>query len=129
MVVVIRSVVRRCTVAEVRMRNETELFEQLKRPVDGRDVDPARRGTNAVSDLVWSCMAERSDGFKDKLPLRRQPITPRPQVLMPRTSSALTDHAYTVATNGSARETSGSRRSRGCRRSVCDRWYPIGRRH
>lgn len=78
MVIVIGGVVRRGAVAEVRVGDEAELFEQFKGPVDGRDVDPARRCPDAVSDLVRCRVAERSDSLKDKLTLRRQPIAPRP---------------------------------------------------
>ena len=91
MVVVIRGVVRRRAVAEVGVRDEAELFEQFERPVDGGDVDAAGGRTYPLGDLVRRGVPERGAGLEDELALRRQPVSPRPQVLMPR-RGGIVDH-------------------------------------
>src|SRR3954447_15200507 len=58
MVGIVGRVVGRCAVAEVRVRYQTELFEQLERAIDGRQVDAGRRTTDFFGDLVRCRVAE-----------------------------------------------------------------------
>lgn len=103
---VVRDVIRRCAVAQVGVRNESELFEQIERAVDGGDVDAGRSFAHFGDDLIGSGMPETGDGFKDELPLRSEAVAPRPQLAVP---ALLAEVALSCAHAGQSRLAARSR--------------------
>lgn len=86
---IVRGVVGRRTVAEVSVRDQAKLLEQLEGPVDGRDVNARCGNPDPLGDLVRRRMSERGDRLEDELALRSQPVTASAQVFMPRRRRAI----------------------------------------
>lgn len=72
------------TVPQMGVGDHAELLKKLKGPVDGRDVHPASGLPHPVADLLWSGVLAGLDRLKHQLALRSDPVTARPQFLMPR---------------------------------------------
>lgn len=79
---VIGDLVRRRAVLQVGMRNDAETFEQLKRPVDGGEVQRGGLALNELADLLRSGMTKLGNGAQYEPALRRGPQPTRPQNLI-----------------------------------------------
>src|SRR5260370_41264198 len=71
-------------VPEVRVRDQAELFEELQRAVDGRDVHAPGGLLDIRADLLGGGVLQLGHGFQDQLALRSDPVTAGPQLLVPR---------------------------------------------
>lgn len=80
---VVRNVVRRRAVAEVSVRDQRQLFEQIKRSIDRRDVDPACGLAHLGEDVFCGRMTKRHDRLEHKLPLGREPVSLGTQLTLP----------------------------------------------
>ena len=78
-----RQVVGRRPVVQVRVGDEAEGVEQLKRAVDRRDVDALGGLLHAGRDLFWRRVVEPGHRFKYELTLRGNPVAAGPQLLVP----------------------------------------------
>jgi len=83
MVGVVSRVVGRRAVAQVRVRHQAELLEELEGPVDGGDVHPARGTANPRGNLVRRGVPERRHGLEDQLPLRGEAVSAGAKLRMP----------------------------------------------
>src|SRR2546430_10003438 len=79
-----RHVVPGSAVSQVGVGDQAELFQQLQRAVDGRDVHPAGRLPHVRPDLLGTGMLKLGDGPQPKLPLGLDALAAGPQLLVPR---------------------------------------------
>ena len=79
----IRVMVGRRAMTEVRMTDKAKLFKQLERSIDGRDVDSADCLPDLCQDLLRRRMPEGLHCLEHQLPLRRQPVASRPEHALP----------------------------------------------
>lgn len=70
MFVVTRRIGRRA-VTEMRVVDQTQLLQQVQRPVHGGDVDGWRDPLDALADLLGGGMPKLTHGVEDQLALRR----------------------------------------------------------
>ena len=77
-----RGVVRGCAMAEVGVLDEAELFEELERPIDRRDVDRGRPLLDPGEGFFRSGMPELGHRVEHELALRRDAVALGPQRLL-----------------------------------------------
>src|SRR5260370_23328566 len=79
-----REVIGRSAVAEVGVGDQAELLEQLERAVDRGDVHTPCGLPYLGADVLWRRVFQLVDRFEHELPLRRDTVSPRPELLVPR---------------------------------------------
>src|SRR5260370_8899674 len=79
-----REVIGRSAVAEVGVGDQAELLEQLERAVDRGDVHTPCGPPYLGADVLRRRVFQLVDRFEHELPLRRDTVSPRPELLVPR---------------------------------------------
>ena len=94
---VIGDVIGRGAVTQMGVGDERQLFEQIERAINGRDVDAVRGFAHPRQDVVGCGMPKGGDRLEHQLPLRSEPVTPRAQLPLPAAALACFDRAHKIS--------------------------------